>query len=237
MTEAPKPVGELAVSGSENGSGALVTLKSSQRKVFGRGEILADRPEVFALDNNVNDIMITNEMTPDNTSSDATDIGLKLVGHSRSTDVPSNRGLVIDLFPFIFEASQRMSARAISRFLLEEQGVKLSAVTITRALNDPKNSWDAYFDTVEPSALVIANWWKAESLNFLFLERSKYEQIVDGRIGNPIGRLAAKLLLKGDVVSADKLLRTKWLCINKEIRLKAKLYLEGRLAVWVKPKK
>jgi hypothetical protein len=60
--------------------------------------------------------------------------------------------LVIELFPFIFEASQRMSARAISRFLLEEQGVKLSAVTITKALNDPKKSWNAFFDTIDPSA-------------------------------------------------------------------------------------
>lgn len=164
----------------------------------------------------------------------ASDIGLKLVGHSRSTEFSAHRGLVIELFPFIFEASQRMSARAISRFLLEEQGVKLSAVTITSALNDPKKSWNAYFDLIEPWAVVIANWWKAESLDFLFGDRGKYERIIDERIGNPIGRFAAKLLLKGDVVSADKLLRAKWFCINKEIRLKAKLYLEGRLAVWVK---
>ena len=63
-----------------------------------------------------------------------THIGLKLVGHSKSTEFSANRGLVIEMFPFIFEASQRMSARAISRFLKEEQGVKLSYVTITKAL-------------------------------------------------------------------------------------------------------
>ena len=164
----------------------------------------------------------------------ATDIGLKLVGHSRATEFSANRGLVIEMFPFIFEASQRMSARAISRFLLEEQGVKLSAVTITKALNDPKKSWNAFFDAIEPSARVIANWWKSESLEFLFADRAKYENKTDRAIGNPIGRFAAKLLLKGDVVSADKILRAKWFCINKEIRLKAKLYLESRLAVWVK---
>ena len=55
-----------------------------------------------------------------------------------------------------------MSARAISRFLMEEQNVKLSAVTITRAINDPKKSWNAFFDVIEPSARVIADWWKAE---------------------------------------------------------------------------
>ena len=100
-------------------------------------------------------------------TTNATDIGLKLVGHAKSTEFTANRGLVIELFPFIFEASQRMSARAISRFLLEEQGVKLSAVTITKALNDPKKSWNAFFDTIEPSARVIANWVKSEAFGFL----------------------------------------------------------------------
>ena len=36
-----------------------------------------------------------------------------------------------ELFPFIYDASERMSARAISRFFQEEQNIKLSAVTIT----------------------------------------------------------------------------------------------------------
>ena len=164
---------------------------------------------------------------------DATDIGLKLVGHSKSTEFTAYRGLVIELFPFIFEASQRMSARAISRFLLEEQGVKLSAVTITKALNDPKKSWNAFFDTIEPSARVIANWVKSEAFALLFKSRGAYESHIDKAIGNPIGRFAAKLLLKEDVVSADRILRAKWFCINTETRQKAKPYLESRLVVCV----
>ena len=163
----------------------------------------------------------------------ATDIGLKLVGHAKATKFSANRGLVLELFPFIFEASQRMSARAISRFLLEDQGVKLSAVTITKALNDPKKSWNAFFDAIEPSARAIANWGKGETLEFLFKSRGKYEQGIDRAIGNPIARFAAKLLLKGDVVGADKVLREKWFCINIETREKAKPYLESRLAVWM----
>ena len=161
----------------------------------------------------------------------ATEIGLKLVGHAKAADFTANRGLVVDLFPFIFEASQRMSARAISRFLLEEQDVKLSAVTITKALNDPKKSWNTFFDMIEPSARVIANWGKWETLEFLFKSRVRYEKIVDQAIGNTLGRIAAKLLVKGDVVSADKLLREKWFCINHETREKAKQYLESRLVL------
>jgi hypothetical protein len=171
-------------------------------------------------------------MVPDyQKPTNATDIGLKLVGHSRSTKFSANRGLVIELFPFIFEASQRMSARAISRFLLEEQNVKLSAVTITKALNDPKKSWNSFFDTIDPSARVIAKWWRCETLNFLFTGRVKYENEINRAIGNPVGRLAVWLLLKADILSADKILRQKWFCINNLTIEKAKPYLESRLAV------
>ena len=135
------------------------------------------------------------------------DIGLKLVGHSKSTEFTANRGLVIELFPFIFEASQRMSARAISRFLLDEQGVKLSGVTITKALNDPKKSWNAFFDTIEPSARVIANWVKLETLDFLFWARVAYEKTLTPPSGIRLVGLGAKLFVKGDVVAADKVLR------------------------------
>jgi hypothetical protein len=167
----------------------------------------------------------------------ATEIGLKLVGHSKSTEFTAYRGLVIELFPFIFEASQRMSARAISRFLLDEQGVKLSAVTITKALNDPKKSWNAFFDTIEPSARAIANWSKLETLEFLFWARGKYEKGVDPAVGNLFGRIVVTLFVKGDLVAADKVLREKWFCINIETRQKAKPYLESRLAVWMEKAK
>jgi hypothetical protein len=56
-------------------------------------------------------------------------------------------------------------------------------------------------------------------------------------IGNPLGRLAVKFLVKGDIVAADKVLREKWFCINIETRQKAKPYLESRLAVWMEKAK
>jgi hypothetical protein len=224
-------------------------LRSSHHRVgaksFGVSASERDSPKVFAprgktlgeknkFDNYVKEGNNTNDMTQESQKiTNATDIGLKLVGHSRETEFSANRGLVIELFPFIFEASHRMSARAISRFLLEDQGVKLSAVTITRALNDPKKSWNAFFDIVEPSARVIAKWWRCETYNFLFTGRAKYENAINPAIGNFIGRLAVKLAVKDDVASADKFLRAKWFCINKLTLEKAKPYLENRMAVRV----
>ena len=96
-------------------------------------------------------------------------IGQTLMEHSKSADLDGKRGLVVELFPSIYGANERMSARAISRFLKEKHGVKLSAVTITKALKDPKKSWNQFFDTIEPYVEAYENWEKsAKREEFLF---------------------------------------------------------------------
>src|SRR5208283_5231979 len=100
------------------------------------------------------------------------DVGQKLIGHSKSAEFTANRGLVYELFPFIFEASERMSARAICRFLMEGQNIRLSAVTITKALNDPTKSWISFFEDIEPAATVIARHSKSRSFNYLYLSKA-----------------------------------------------------------------
>jgi hypothetical protein len=160
------------------------------------------------------------------------DVGQKLVGHSKSAEFTANRGLVVELFPFIFEAAGRMSARAISRFLLEEQNIRLSAVTITRALNDPKKSWLSFFEIIKPSATVIAKWHRPASFKFLFLGKNDYESRTsfakEGLIGGAVAR-GAMALLRPDRAAADKVLRAKWFSIGLGTRLKAKPFLEEYL--------
>ena len=145
------------------------------------------------------------------------DVGQKLVGHSKSAEFTANRGLVVDLFPFIFEASDRMSARAISRFLMEEQNIRLSAVTITKALNEPKKSWLSFFAMVEPSAIVLAKWSRSHSFKFLFLSKPDYESRTSFEKEGPIGGALLRgsmALLRPQWVAADKLLREKWFSIG-----------------------
>ena len=45
-----------------------------------------------------------------------------------------------------------MSAKAISRYLAKVQKIKLSIVTVNKALKDPAKNWNLYFDMIEPSA-------------------------------------------------------------------------------------
>jgi hypothetical protein len=42
-------------------------------------------------------------------------IGQTLMEHSKTADLDGKRGLVVELYPFIFGVKERLSARAISR--------------------------------------------------------------------------------------------------------------------------
>jgi len=151
-------------------------------------------------------------------------IGQDLVSHAKTIDLDGNkRGLVVELYPSVVTASERMSARAISRFLKDQHGVKLSAVTITKALNDPKKYWNQFFDMIEPSVVAYEKWENAKREDFLF---------DDGRfkpVNFPGREVLRKQLLKFEFAQAINVLRDKWFTIDRETRMKARPYLAERL--------
>ena len=160
------------------------------------------------------------------------DIGQKLVGHSKEAEFTANRGLVIELFPYIFEASERMSVRAISRFFEAEQDIKLSYVTIGKALNDPKKSWLSFFDSVESAAVVTAEWFNPPTFKYLFWSKGEYDSKImpdaNGKLVRAFGH-GVRALIQPGRVAADRVLREKWFCIGQATRLKAKPFLEEHL--------
>ena len=83
-------------------------------------------------------------------------IGAELVMCAEETEFSAQRGLVDELFPYIYRASKRMSTRAISRWLQESKNIKLSAATIAKALREADRYWIAFFDEVEPAAEIVA---------------------------------------------------------------------------------
>jgi hypothetical protein len=168
----------------------------------------------------------------DQKSLNLTEVDQKLAGHSKSAEFTATRGLVIELFPFIYEASERMSARAISRFLAEEQNIKLSQVTITRALGDAKKSWLSYFSDIEQEAKIIAKWGKSRSFKFLFFSKAEFERIAtfedEGFFGSKLAQGMVKVL-RPDRAAAITVLREKWFSIGLGTRLKARQFLEEHL--------
>jgi hypothetical protein len=84
-------------------------------------------------------------------------IGSELVESSQETEeFSAQRGLINELFPYVYEASKRMSSRAISRWLADK-GVKLSAATIAKALRQPESYWQELADEIEPAATLFGN--------------------------------------------------------------------------------
>ena len=125
-----------------------------------------------------------------------------------------------------------MSARAISRFLQEEQNIRLSAVTILKALNDPKKSWLSFFETLEPAATTVAKSFWTKSFKYLFMSKSEFEQRVEPPGEGPVSRALARKArawLWPEWVAADKVLLEKWFTIGLATRLKAQPYLQEYL--------
>src|ERR1700691_1702556 len=84
-------------------------------------------------------------------------LGWELMECSRENEeFTRQRGLINELFPFVYVAAKRMSSRAISRWL-ESKGVKLSAVTIAKALRNPQPYWQELAEEFEPAATVFSN--------------------------------------------------------------------------------
>jgi hypothetical protein len=158
-------------------------------------------------------------------------IGQTLVQHSKAADLDRKRGLVVELYPSIFGAHEKMSARAISRFLKEKHGISLSAVTITKALNDPKKYWNQFFDTIEPFVEAYENWDKSEKREKFLYDDKAFKVILPNLPGRDLLR---KALFKFEFSQAVQALREKWFSIDLGIRIKARPYLAERFLGKVK---
>ncbi len=101
--------------------------------------------------------------------------GRELVEASRGPDVRPPYGIMDELFPFVFEASERMSIRAICRWL-ESKGVSVSPMTVSRALRKPDVYWQKHAGRVEPWALLVARGQDVDPAQLLF-DRNCWEAI------------------------------------------------------------
>ncbi|SRR5579862_882131 len=155
------------------------------------------------------------------------DVGEDLLRESRAGEF-SARGVLPALFPFIHGASKRMSTRAISRWLKEAHGIKLSAVSIAKALRNPEKYWEALADEIEPAARAVEEASDVSMESFLFDEDTFrfVEQKRDGLVldipegGDPsdaFGEYEANLTVLG----------TKWWALEQSARDSCRRYLTG----------
>jgi hypothetical protein len=62
-------------------------------------------------------------------------IGKELFQHSQQ-EISTARGVLGELFPYIYATSSRMSTRAVSEWLCEKHNLRISHATIARALRE-----------------------------------------------------------------------------------------------------
>ena len=86
----------------------------------------------------------------------------------------SARGAVNDLFPYIYEAAGRMSTRAISAYLQEQERIAISPSTVLRALREPDMYFDAYLDEVEVALEVLKETYGEEEALSLLTDEQKF---------------------------------------------------------------
>ena len=148
-------------------------------------------------------------------------IGDSLVKYARNTaEFSAQRGLTEELFPYIYEASKRLSSRAISEFLMQEHKIKLSAVTIAKALRDEDKYWLALYEDIEPASRIFGNAHGISSVrSVLSLEDDEFEgEAHDVPIVAAISSEQA-FARKDEIDDATNTLRERWFVLNKDIRL------------------
>lgn len=149
---------------------------------------------------------------------DISEIGASLVAHSQEHEI-SGRGLVSSLFPYIYMASKRMSTRAISSFLQEEHGVKLSAVTIAKALREPEKHVLAILERVEPAARIVAAALDIRRPEQFLGDADFYEAIKAHSPGFWPGTHEQTGEALAEYEAARNCLETEWFALPSDLRL------------------
>lgn len=111
----------------------------------------------------------------------------------------SARGAVNDLFPFIYEAAGRMSTRAISAFLQDQERISISPSTVLRALRQPDMYFDAYLDEIEVALEVLKGTYSEADAFALLTDEHEFRAEVAK--GSSVGGVSAE-----DIAEAESAL-------------------------------
>ncbi len=89
---------------------------------------------------------------------DTDQLGMRLLDYAKNAAPFSARGILGELFPYIFDASKRMSTHAISKWLLGAHKVKLSATAIANALKKPEKHLEYFASRAEEIAQTVSDY-------------------------------------------------------------------------------
>lgn len=159
-------------------------------------------------------------------------IGDSLLAYAKGAEFSAQRGAVIELFPYIFQASKRLSARAISSFLQEKHGVKISYVTLGKALRQPEKYWNLFYDSIEPYAWTVGEAHE-KPLKYFMSEPDKFQEMLETKpcyLVDDIDDKHSWTTAMGEYDEALRILDDKWFCFDAEVLEEGRHYLLFRFS-------
>jgi hypothetical protein len=154
---------------------AVGTVPPRRGSIRGRDESPYSKKFQKKIDNNANFAnyaFIVNINDPD-----LHRVGAALTQYAGEEAEFSARGIIDELFPYIYQASRRMSTRAISRWLEKGPKIKLSAVSIAKALRNPEKYWQGFAEFIEPQARIVQDALDWPMEKFLYNQEG-FEHVV-----------------------------------------------------------
>ena len=106
------------------------------------------------------------------------EIGNTLVKHAHSKPLPEI-SQTTELLPYILVASETMSVREISSFLLKSAGIKISATTVSRALNNKDEHLHKFAEYLSITGGYMARTYDT-SMKHLFQLEEEYSEYGEG---------------------------------------------------------
>lgn len=152
------------------------------------------------------------------------EIGEALLRHSKETDFTAQRTVIDELFPFIYLASRRMSMRAISRWLAEAQGISLSVMAVTRAMQNAERHWRELAESIEPAARVFSKAHNVDVIELLTREELFYAFELKEPLLRANGQEEAEAAYD-DYMHAASVLRSRWFAYPEEVRSECRRHL------------
>jgi hypothetical protein len=154
---------------------------------------------------------------------DIVSIGTGLVEASQARD-PSASELLSELFPYVYEASRRMSTRGIRDWLKENHGIQISQPTLSRALRNSEKYRQAFAEFIEPWARRVEEAIEPSMQDFLFDDRV-FKHFVDelppASSFPPDSDEAAQF---AEVEDAIEFLENRWFSLSEETRQQYRRY-------------
>ena len=157
-------------------------------------------------------------------------IGDELVDYAEHTaEFTAKRGLLDELFPFIYVASRRMSLRAICRWLEETKRIKISVNAVSKAMRNQEAFWRDLADEICPAARTFAEGYDKRPLSVL--DNEDFFASLEGSTPSVAGETSEEIGNElNRVKDAEITLRDRWYNLPQEARTQCWRYVAAELA-------